>query len=150
MVIGQLQAITLPNHNLMFPVSITYLTANSTMVSKGNLPIHFVSVLPAKHFISSDPIIACSENVNSSYSGIASFTKKQQFNSSFGTNVRRKYRWNPTFPRNQNCVCVCDSDAHDSSHVQFSHFIIGGKQYCWDLYLAPSHDGPVPSAYKSI
>ena len=45
---------------------------------------------------------------------------------------------------------MCNSDAHDSSHVQFSHFIIGGKQYCWDLYLAPSHDGPVPSAYKSI
>ena len=37
----------------------------------------YESVLPSKHFISSDPFILCSQSVNSSYSGIASFTKKQ-------------------------------------------------------------------------
>ena len=111
------------------------LIANPTIVSTGTCSIqeisNYVSVLPTQHFISSDIFISCFQHVNLSYLGIASFIK---LNSSFRRRGRREYR-NFVRPPNQNCV---------------SHLAIGGKQYCWDSYLAPSHDGLVPSACMSI
>ena len=71
---------------------------------------------------------------------IASFVKKEQVNSSFRRRGGGGGSIDGTFvcPPNQNYVC--SSNAHDSNHVHISHFTIGGKQYCWDTYLAPSYD----------
>ena len=70
---------------------------------------------------------------------------REPYHSSFKRG--RKYRWNFVRPPNQNCGNEChinplhmvdislESD-WDAGHKGFH--MVGGKQYCWDSYLAPS------------
>ena len=127
MAIGQPQVITRAQPPPNVPSGD--LIAKPIFVSTGNCSIqemsNYVSVLQINHFISSNVFVSCSQHVNSSYSCIASFIKKEQLNSSFRRRGRRKYRWNFVRPPNQNYTC--SSNAYDSSHVQISQFTIGGK-----------------------